>query len=299
MSYVDAPPFVAYLNIVQAKLGIFQPLINRLLVVILHLIATIFLILIVKNNHVIIPSNNRDNLSDKLLITFLLAYIIPIFGLYGIFILPDSGLILGLSLMLWVSDHILREGYISIKNSLLLGIGLGIGLLSKYHILPLGGGMLLGLYLDLACRNSNQYSLRPLAMLIISVLLGLVIAAPLFIWNYTNHYASFIFQLQHGFNSNSWQLISMVGFIFGAILYLTPWFAYMLFKYGVLKERRYYILIPVFCLCLILLISSLRKNILPHWLSPAFWLLIPYTVINSKSFAALKSMCKYTSIIWL
>ncbi|HLX53147.1 MAG TPA: hypothetical protein VKR58_04370, partial [Aquella sp.] len=251
LSYVDAPPFVAYLNIIQAKLGLFQPLANRFWVIILHLISTLFLMLIVKNDHLAKKNtsdvSNRPGISDKLLVTFTLAYIIPIFGLYGILILPDCGLILGLSIMLWTSDNIIREKLVSMKNSLFLAIGLGIGLLSKYHILPLGGGMLLGLYLDLFFMHSQdnrQANWLNLAKLILSILLGLIIATPLFMWNYTNHYASFIFQLQHGFGSNNWQLSSMFGFILGTLLYLTPWFAYILGKYGFLKDRRYYLLVP-------------------------------------------------------
>jgi len=306
LSYVDAPPFVAYLNIIQAKLGLSYPLANRLLVIIFHLISTILLMLIVKNNQSAeekeaLDEANNNTLSDKLLVTFLLAYIVPIFGLYGILILPDSGLILGLSIMLWSSDNISRQKQVSLQNSLFLALGLGIGLLSKYHILPLGGGMLLGLYLDLLFmpnQDNQQSNWSNLAKLILSVILGLIIATPLFMWNYANHYASFIFQLQHGFNSNNWQLTSMLGFILGTLLYITPWFAYMLGKYGLLKERRYYLLVPVISLSLILIMSSLRKNILPHWLAPAFWLLIPYAVINSRKLKLLKSMCKYTTILW-
>lgn len=263
--------------------------------------------LIVKNNQSAeencgLDRANNNTLADKLLVTFLLAYIIPIFGLYGILILPDSGLILGLSIMLWTSDNIMREKQVSIKNSLLLALGLGIGLLSKYHILPLGGGMLLGLYMDLLfvrIQDNRHGNWSSLAKLTLSVILGLIIATPLFVWNYTNHYASFIFQLQHGFNSNHWQLTSMLGFILGTLLYLTPWFAYILGKYGLLKERRYYLLLPVISLSLILIMSSLRKNILPHWLAPAFWLLIPYAVINSNKLKLLKSICKYTATLWV
>lgn len=303
LSYIDAPPFVAYLNLIQAKLGIFNPLANRGLVIVLHLIATIFLMLIVKNNQKVwaypaIPTPDNNSLADILLITFLLAYIIPIFGLYGIFILPDSGLILGLSIMLWASDNIVREKTVSIKNHLFLALGLGIGLLAKYHILPLGIGMLVGLYLDLIFIN-QRCSLVCMLRLILSVIFGTMVAAPVFIWNYTNHYASFIFQLQHGFSANSWQLSSMFEFILGVLAYLTPWFTYILAKYGLLTTRRYYLLIPVISLSFILIISSMRKNILPHWLAPAFWLLIPYAVIHTSNLRRLKAMCKYTSVIWL
>ncbi|MCC2625086.1 MAG: phospholipid carrier-dependent glycosyltransferase [Burkholderiales bacterium] len=259
--------------------------------------------LIVKNNYLSLENRTTANVNEstlpaKLLTTFLLAYIVPIFGLYGIFVLPDSGLILGLSIMLWASDNIVRQQLVSIKNSLFLALGLGIGLLSKYHILPLGGGMLLGLYIDLLCQN-RQANWLNLAKLALSIVLCLIIAAPLFVWNYANHYASFIFQLQHGFTSNGWRISTMFEFILGILLYLTPWFAYLLVRDGIFKNRKYYILIPVIALSLILLISSLRKVILPHWLAPAFWLLIPYLVINTSKLKFVKAMCKYTSILWI
>ena len=59
----------------------------------------------------------------------------------------------------------------------------------------------------------------------------------------------------------------------------------------------------MFSLLIILLISSLRKSVLPHWISPAFWLLIPYAVINSEQklgqLKSLMKMCKYTALIWV
>lgn len=308
LSYIDAPPFVAYLNVIQLKLGLLHPLQNRIFVVILHLISTLLLLLVVKNN-LINPNNNPqsvfnlqkttpDNLSEKLLITFLIAYLVPIFGLYGVLILPDSGLILGLSIMLYISDIIARNKYISITNITLLGIGLGIGLLSKYHILPLGGGMLLGLYIDIVIQTKRG-CIKNLIKLSLSVIIGVFIALPLFIWNCNNHYASFIFQLQHGFSSNNWQVLSMLGFLLGVLLYMTPWFTYILIKKGLFVRMRYYLVIPVFGLFTILIMSSLRKNILPHWIAPAFWLLIPYAVVYTNNLRLLKIMCKYTSILWL
>jgi 4-amino-4-deoxy-L-arabinose transferase-like glycosyltransferase len=314
LSYVDAPPFVAYLNVIQAQLGLDQPIFLRLPVIILHLISVLLLMTIVKNN-----CKPESDLSSRLLITFLLGYIIPIFGLYSIFILPDTGLILGLSIMLLATDRIMLSakvsyekdtnnkndslsgnsetcsGKIGIVNLLLLGIGLGIGALSKYHILPLGGGILLGLLFAL---SRPKFKFSNLVSLIISMLIGLMIALPVFMWNYNNHYASFMFQFQHGFNSDKWQIISLIGFLGGAMLYITPWFAYVLLKNGLFTNKKFYILIPFISLLAILLISSLRKNILPHWISPAFWLLIPYSVIACKNLQPLKTMCKYTSIIW-
>ena len=290
LSYVDAPPFVAYLNVIQVKLGLNQPIFARLFVIILHLISILLLMSIVKNN-----CNKNPDLSSRLLLTFLLGYLVPIFGLYGIFVLPDAGLILGLSIMLYAADKITRNQVIGIVDLLLLGLGLGIGALSKYHILPLGGGILFGLLFHL---SKPKFKINNLIKLLISTLIGLVIALPVFVWNYNNHYASFVFQLQHGFSSNKWQIISLISFIGGAMLYLTPWFAWLLLKKGLFANLRGYIVIPFISLLFILLISSLRKNVLPHWISPGFWLLIPYAVIATKDLKFLKIMCKYTSIIW-
>lgn len=293
LSYVDAPPFVAYLTFFQQQFGWSHPLMLRGLVILIHLLSTGFLLLIVKQH-----LKTDPDLQKKLLMTFSIAYIVPIFGLVGIFILPDCGLIFSLSVMLWVADTVNRRAAIRLRDSLLLGVGLGIGLLSKYHILPLGGGMLLGLYVA-HVSHTNRFSPLVLLKLLLSVCIGCLIAMPLWIWNYQNHYASFVFQLQHGFQSNHWRIGSLLAFIAGVLLYMTPWFSYVLLKEGLLKQKKWYLVIPFSAIFFILLISSLRKPSLPHWLTPAFWILIPYAVIQTKQACQLQRMCRYTAIIWL
>ena len=293
LSYVDAPPFVSYLNIIQLKLGLISPLSARSLVIVLHLLSALLLQAIVYNNAV------KDKaLATKLLATFLIAYVVPIFGLFGVFILPDTGLILALSILLFITDNVVRLKVLSWTDSFFLGIGLGIGLLAKYHILPLGGGILLGLWVELTLRTEFRW--LNVTKLIVSVAIGLLCALPLFIWNYEHHFASFVFQLQHGFSSNSWQFSTMLGFVLGGIVYLTPWFTYVLLKRGLFVNKHWYLLVPVCGLMIILLASSLRKHILPHWISPAFWLLIPYAVMNSgERIISVMKMCKYNSLIWV
>ncbi len=68
LSYVDAPPFVSYLNIIQVTFGLVSPLYERSLVIVLHLLATLFLLAIVRNHCI-----NDEHLATKLLITFLIA----------------------------------------------------------------------------------------------------------------------------------------------------------------------------------------------------------------------------------
>ncbi len=295
LSYVDAPPFVSYLTMLQTHLGFMSALGLRSLVIILHLLSTLFLLAIVYNH-----CSRDSDINTKLLLTFLIAYLVPIFGLFGIFILPDTGLILALSMMLWAADDAVCKGSLSWKYTIVTGIGLGAGLLSKYHILPLGGGIFLGTVLDLYSSKSFRFNRSNLGKLISCIVIALVCGLPLFIWNIEHHYASFVFQLQHGFSSDRWRITSMLAFLLGSLLYMTPVFSFVLFKQGLHGKLRWYLLIPVYSLLFITLMSSLRKPVLPHWISPAFWLLIPYAVIYSgKYFKTLIASCKVTSIIWL
>ncbi len=293
-SYVDHPPFVSYLNIAQTMLGLHSPLIERSLVIVLHLLSTCFLMAIVYHH-----CAKDSDLAIKLRLTFLIAYLVPIFGFFSIFILPDTGLIFSLSLLLWVADRVISNHHLSFRNAVELGIGLGIGLLSKYHILPLGGGILCGLFLDLLIHSKFRWS--DVMKMLMSVLIGLMIASPMFIWNINNHFASFVFQLQHGLNAKQWHWKDSLVFIVVSTLYLTPWFTFKFLKQGLWTKRHAYLIIPVCSLSLIFLISSLRTHVLPQWISPAFWLLIPYTVIycGQAGVGSLITWCKYTALIWI
>ena len=293
LSYLDAPPFVSYLTIIPLKMGISSPLSLRFSVFLLHLLASFLLM------HLVYKRAPHDkHMPTRLLLTFLISYLVPIFGLYGVFILPDVGLIAALSLMLWVTDDVVHTSQLRWSHTFLLGVGLGIGLLAKYHILPLGGGLLLGLLIDLSRQTS--FRVAYLMKLAISTLLGLVIALPVFIWNYEHHMASFVFQLQHGFRPNGWHIGTVLTYLLGSALYLTPPFAYLLITRGLWQEKKAYLFIPVGSLFGILLISSLHNRVLPHWISPAFWLLIPYLVLHSEHhLAGLKTLCRYTALIWV
>ncbi len=300
LSYVDSPPFVSYLSWIQIHYNCLKPLFLRLVVIILHLISCIFLLQIVRNNF-------QDHLIEarkSIFTTFLFCYLCPIFGLYGIFILPDAGLILALSIMLYATDKIYNQQNISYTNSLILGLGFGIGLLSKYHIIPLGGGILIGLLLSLIAHYKNNYRHLVVCSLII-LLVSILISTPMWIWNWSYHFASFKFQLQHGFAKGDWSLISALIFCASSLLFITPWLAYFLLKFGLFKNNRMYLLIPFTSLFLTLLSSSFRKNVLGHWIAPAFWILIPYASTNLYKYGSklsqktLTLFLALTFVIWI
>lgn len=296
LSYVDHPPFVAYLNILQVKLGLTSPLSIRSSVLFLHWVATYLLMTIVYQH-----CKEDRNVATKLLITFCIAYTVPIFSLFGIILRPDCPLLLALSIMLVTADNIMRTQIITWKKSVFLGLGLGIGLLAKYHIVILGGGILLGLLIDLAWKTSFQWT--HLLKLMGAGLISLVCALPVLIWNYHNEFASFLFQFQHIFQAQHWQPHSVLGYLLGTVFFLTPMIAVILIRQGLFRRFRWSLCIPVLGMVVILLLSSLRKNVHGEWACPAFWLLIPYAVIYSgyqeKRFNTLIQASKYTAAIWI
>lgn len=302
LSYVDSPPFVSYLSWFPVHYHYNQALLLRLSVLIIHLISTLIMVRVVNNN---LQIHHQTKSPQAIIHTILIAYLCPIFGLYGIFILPDVGLILALSIMIFIADKIYHQKSIDFYKSLLLGLGLGIGLLSKYHIIPLGGGILLGLLIHLWHNNPTKKISRLLCSACVIIVTSLIVSMPMWIWNIKYHFASFKFQLQHGFAKGDWSLTSLLIFVCSSILCITPWFAYLLVKYGLLRKPRLYLVIPYLSLFGILLLSSLRKNVLGHWIAPALWILLPYAVINLQIYGsilakkAFRYYCAITMIFWI
>ncbi len=273
LSYIDCPPLVSYLVWIPVHFNWNNPLYLRIVVILLHCLSSILIALVAKNN-------SDCQQEENMWFTIYGAYIIPIFGMFGIMILPDAGLIFSLSLMLYVVDRAYNRQKLDYIDAFWLGIGLGIGMLSKFHIFPLGIGMLLGLFLHLV--SGWCIDLRKIILLTVIIIgSSLVISAPMWIWNIHNNFASFRFQIQHGFaEANSINLIFFFGFLIASVAYLTPWFTYFLIRYGFCQKIRLYLIIPTNILFLILLSASLKKVVLGHWIGPGFWLLLPYAVTN-------------------
>ena len=214
--------------------------------------------------------------------------IVPIFGFFSFFILPDSGLVLSLSLLLWAANKITRANHISLTNAFTLGIGLGIGLLTRYPISPLDSGILVGILLDLALSSELRWS--SVFKMMLSVVIGLIIALPLFLGKINYHFTSFLFQMPHNFNSTRESLLGSLIFIGLSTAYLTIWLIFKSIKPGIGTKTHFYIIIPVYGLSAILLISILHAHALPHWLSLTFWLLIPYSIMSCNPKKETKTM---------
>jgi 4-amino-4-deoxy-L-arabinose transferase-like glycosyltransferase len=149
---------------------------------------------------------------------FILALLSPLIGPGTIIVLPDIPLLfswsLALLLLLRWADRPTSAG------AFLLGIALGLGFLSKYHIVVFVPLAVLWLW-----RTRRLALLRPRWLLM--GLAGFAVTSwPVWLWNATHDWTSFSFQLGHGLGSTDWQphwtwdyLLAQVGLLFPTVVY--------------------------------------------------------------------------------
>ena len=156
--------------------------------------------------------------------TLFLVNAIPLFGYLGsMLMLPDAPLsvfwllYLLVALVLFIRYDRLSRGT-RIQGWILLGSLLGLALLSKYN------GILLApaTFFFLLSTPELRFLLRTPAPYL-ALILGFLVAAPLFLWNLQNGGASFLFQATHGLGGGfhfGW--VPFYQMVFGQIGYVSP-----------------------------------------------------------------------------
>lgn len=202
------------------------------------------------------------------------------FVITGIFILPDTPLLLFWLLSIYLLIDVLKDKETtkqSRKKMLWIGLTIGLAILSKYHALYLWGasGLIILFY------NRNWLKTKELY---ISVLISILVILPVMIWNYQNNFISFTFQGERVNVAGSvikWN--SFLTELSGQILYNNPFnFLLYLFVLGALfgKQKfvdvyhKYFLLVFSLPLILIFLFFSLFRDTLPHWTGPGYICLI-------------------------
>ncbi|WP_186644616.1 ArnT family glycosyltransferase [Fluviispira vulneris] len=295
LSYLDAPPFVAWISYL-GSLMFSGSLGARFLLPIIHVFSTLFLVLS-GQKYAELTAKKFNNESALTLV--ILTQLIPVFNLEGIFLLPDASLLLGISGALYflLSSFNTKVNSLKykfpIKNAFLFGLFLGISALSKYHALPIAIGFFLAAaYIKLKINKTFDFTFWCVAIVV-----SICVASPVFIWNYQNNFASFHFQSQHGFADFSLSYKNFFRFILGTIFYLLPWFfvLFLAFIIKSFKERiqnnSFYMIstLPFLILLGIISYSALGKDALPHWTMPGFYLLIPCVALNWQPFTGAKA----------
>lgn len=169
--------------------------------------------------------NYENNKSQISLLLFTCFYMLnPLLGLGGIFATPDIPLMLFWSLSALTVKKILLDH--RNLDYALLGLFLGLGFCSKYHIV-------LFPITYLVCFIINkQISLFNFKKVTLTLLFGLIFSLPVLIWNYNNEFSSFKFQLSHGLGSsesaNQYDWLWTASYFLGQIALFNPILMYEL-----------------------------------------------------------------------
>ncbi len=308
LSYIDAPPFVAW----QAYLGHFffeNALGARFVLPFFHFISTLFILLSAEKFAKI---QNKIFTNEIAYSAFFICQLAPVFNLEGFLLLPDNGLLFGLAGSLYcliaAIEHQQRQqrNGLSLKIAGAFGLFLGIAGLSKYHALPIA----LGFFLATLCYRGVKKSIADIPFWFVATLVSILTVSPVFIWNFQNQFASFHFQSQHGFAGFSLNFKPFLKFLLGTVFYIFPWVFVAVFFYIFqhFKNRNWInsinniVIFPFLLLFCIIVFSALGKQALPHWTMPGFFLLIPAFVIHwrpltSKHFKQWKIYFKTSLII--
>ena len=200
------------------------------------------------------------------------------FIITGVFIMPDTPLMMFTLLSIWCFINAMRDDVETHGHASLLWGGLfaGLALLSKYSAVFIWSGV--GLYVLLFDRKQlkNKY-------LYLSALISVVCMLPVLIWNMQNDFISFTFHGDRVGFFGKLQPLDFLAEIAGELGYNNP-INYMLIIIALVaffRGRKYMDEMPRRLLLTFALpfigvfwFFSLTRPILPHWSAPAFSLLL-------------------------
>ena len=160
---------------------------------------------------------------------------------------PDSPLLLFWTLTLYYAYIALFEQE-SGKNFFLLGLFLGLAMLSKYSAILLAVSLLIFVLIKRRDLFAKFYTY-------ITILTAFVVVSPMLYWNYQNDWISFLFQLGHGSTEVfKLDIEAALGFFGGQFILFSPLFTWILFYY-MAKEKLVFKDDKIFFLTLTTLIT--------------------------------------------
>ena len=277
LSYFDHPGMVGWLTSIGSQLDFLPYSLTVRWPFVLLSTGSLYLFIIMVQNSI---TTNKD-FRFGLIILYLLN---PLLGFGGILATPDVPLIFFWSLSFFVMNRIVLHQ--KKLDYALLGAALGLGLCSKYHIVLFPITMLLSLFF------SKKLSAIQPKKLMLTIFFGLIFSMPVLIWNYQNDWASFAFQLNHGFNGRSYTPTWAITYALGQIFLFNPFLFYQLFQ-GLKKSfyKNAATLQWIF-----FLMSSFRAGVEANWpVTAHFQGLVGFPFMNKKIF---RLALNYWFLIW-
>lgn len=166
---------------------------------------------------------DKQNLSDQQQFYFFTLLLLnPLTGLGSIAATPDAPLVFFWSVSYYFFLKILEQR--SLSSYIGLGISLGLGFCSKYHIvLFVLSGLLYLIF-------SKKYSKLVWQGILLTVVFGAIASLPVLVWNAQNEWQSFKFQINHGFGEEEFSWAWPTGYLLAQTLIINPFLLTGLFK---------------------------------------------------------------------
>ncbi|MFN3455275.1 MAG: ArnT family glycosyltransferase [Pseudobdellovibrio sp.] len=217
LSYFDHPGMVGWLSSLTNFIPILKPALA--LRIIFISLSTLTFYIWIKVFFTIRTPQNSSVAKYEFIIFAALYNLNPLTGFGSILATPDAPLMFFWALSTLAMSHILISH--KTKDYILLGVFLGLGFCSKYHIVFFPLFSLISILLE---KKLKHISIKKLFL---TFVFGLIFSLPVLIWNYQNDFASFKFQLNHGLNASvdyqSWWSLTYLG---GQILIFNPFLIY-------------------------------------------------------------------------
>ena len=257
-SSLEHPPGVYYLARLSQLIATGN-LALRFVLPFLHLVSMVAIGLIAVR---IDPQFSKGQLAGVLA----LGQTVPMLHLGGTLLMPDSGLIPCLLLAAYAA-LVIESGNSRLSQAVVLGALLGLASCFKYHALFIGGGI--AFY---AIKKSVRDSKQRIAFTGILALCWLLFSFPVWLWNFQNGFASFLFQFFHGVPGEYFQRQRILETWIGLVVLLGPAFAGFFIWSAFSGVRNLsYAWGSSLWVCLLTVLSFVGR-VKAHWFLPAVWL---------------------------
>ncbi len=238
-----------------------------------------------------------------------LVAVLPAYFSFGWFMSPDAPLSACWAAVIYYFHQVIVKD--NEKAWLGVGIALGLGLISKYTIVLLGGTIALFLLVD---KSSRKWLMRPQPY--IALVITCVLFLPVIIWNMQHVWASFAFQSEGRVASGNH--FSLPRFISNVLIFITPigvmsFIALAKYKSTILARlqanigkdsstsRSYFVLawLTLFPVLVFASLSLFRASKL-NWTGPCWLALIPFLalLITQKPEATTPKLLAWSQRVW-
>ncbi|ODS51091.1 MAG: hypothetical protein ABS42_00240 [Bdellovibrio sp. SCN 50-8] len=227
----------------------------------------------------------KDIWSEKLTYRWLaLALASPFLGLGSLLVTPDSPVLFFWTLSLYFVYQYLKTPRLWLAAA--LGLSLGLGFTSKYHIVLL----VLGVFAYLTFEKKWK-SVR-LEDVFAIVAGGLITSSPVILWNIQNDFASFKFQLNHGLGKNEWQHHWTSDYVLGQLLAFFPTLLFLFWQGRRYRQLRLFFwvsLIP----WVVFFFSSFRGAVQANWPIVSYYSALVLVIASNPSLKHIKAVIAF------